>query len=789
MLSNFLKVALRNLAKQKLFAGFNILGISMGIACCIVVYLLIQHQLSQDAFHANAPTIFMVNHMRTTNGEPERWATSPDAIGPALQSDVADVKRFVRYNGSGAVVKQGSNVFHEYIHFADPGFFRMFSFPLQAGNADPLSDPSGVVLSEAMARKYFGDDEAIGKSLTVLFNGTIRRNFTVKAVAAPFPNTASFSFDLLVNYSVGNALGWQASDWSRQVQATFIQLNNANAASKVTAALQKYVKLHNEINHQAPVNSFFIENLTEVSQNAHMTRHSFTSGTSPTGLALLGILAGLVLFMACFNFMNYTIATSTTRFKEIGVRKVLGSSRKQLIRQFIGENLLVGFLALAIGVFLAGTLFLPTFRKLIDFYQLQFNLLENGPLIGFLVLLIVGISLLSGLYPSVYVSGFNPISVLKGKQRIKSTTGLVRTLLVVQFGLSMFTVASAILTTQNAQFLRRMDVGYDQSQLVVLRADNEQSFNLLRDAARRLPEVTQVAGSQDQLGHSGDNMATLEYGTAKSTTEMLRVSADYINTLGLRLTQGRNFLPDSPVDADNAILVNQALVKAMGWTTAVGKQVRLRDKLCTVVGVVNDFNYRFFFLKIAPCVLKLNLPADNRILTMKVNTEDISRLSDQMQVAWHQAMPDVPFEISQQEDVYSASYDESRRIKDVFTYVAVLTLIISAMGLFALVSLNIAKKTKEIGIRKVLGASALSIANLLNREFLILITVAGLIFLPLAFYALKSLLDSVYAYHIPVGVGAFVSTLVVMLLLAIVTIGTQVYTIATANPVKALQSE
>ena len=789
MLNNFLKVALRNLARQKLFAGFNILGISMGIACCIVVYLLIQHQFSQDAFHANAPTIFMVNHMRTTNGESERWATSPDAIGPALQADVADVKRFVRYQGNGAVVKYGSNVFHEYIHFADPGFFRMFSFPLQAGSADPLSDPSGIVLSEAMARKYFGNDQAVGKSLTVLFNGTTRRNFTVKAVAAPFPHTASFSFDLLVNYSVGNALGWQASDWTRQVQATFIQVNSATAASKVTAVLQKYVKLHNEINHQAPVNSFFIENITEVSQNSHMTRHSFASGTSPTGLILLGILAGLVLFMACFNFMNYTIATSTTRFKEIGVRKVLGSSRKQLIRQFIGENLLVGFLALSIGVFLAGTLFLPTFRKLIDFYQLQFNLLENWPLIGFLVLLIVGISLLSGLYPSVYISGFNPISVLKGKQRINSTTGLVRTLLVVQFGLSMFTVASAILTTQNAQFLRRMDVGYNQSQLVVLRADNEQSFNLLRDAARQLPEVTRVAGSQDQLGHSGDNMATMEYGTAKSTTEILRVSADYINTLGLRLTQGRNFLPDSPVDADNAILVNQSLVKAMGWTSAVGKQVRLRDKLCTIVGVVNDFNYRFFFLKIAPCVLKLNLPTDNRVLTMKVNTEDMSRLSAHMQLAWHKAMPDVPFGMSQQEDVYSASYDESRRIKDVFTYVAVLTLIISAMGLFALVSLNIAKKTKEIGIRKVLGASALSIANLLNREFLILITVAGLIFLPLAFYALKGLLDSVYAYHIPVGAGAFVSTLAVMLLLAIVTIGTQVYTIATANPVKALQSE
>ncbi|MBC7922140.1 MAG: FtsX-like permease family protein [Ferruginibacter sp.] len=487
--------------------------------------------------------------------------------------------------------------------------------------------------------------------------------------------------------------------------------------------------------------------------------------------------------------MNYIIAASTTRFKEIGVRKVLGSTRKQLIQQFMGENLLTGCFALGLALILTETLFLPTFSRLVDFYQLRFNPFENWKLILFLLALMAGIGLLSGLYPALYISGFSPINVLKGKQRIAGTGGFVRTLLVVQFGLSMFTVAAAIVTTQNAQFIRRMDVGYQPTQLVVLRANSAQSFNYLRDAATRLPGVIQVAGSQDQIGRTGDQAVTLEDNPVKSTAEVFRVSADYVRALGLRFTQGRNFLSNSSVDADRSILVNQALVKTMGWRSAVGKRIRLEDQSYEVVGVVKDFNYRFFFVKIAPCVLKLNRPSENRVLTMKINDADATRLSDRLKAEWQKVMPDVPFDISRQDDVYSVSYDESRRVRDVFTYVALLTLVISTMGLFALVSLTIAKKTKEIGIRKVLGASAFRIASLLNREFLRLISIAGIVFLPLAFVALKGLFDSEYVYHVPVTVGAFISTLVVMLLLALVTIGWQVYKIAISNPVNALRTE
>jgi ABC-type antimicrobial peptide transport system permease subunit len=789
MIRNFFRVALRNLYQQKLFAGFNLLGISMGLACCIVVYLLIQHQLHQDAFHRNAASIFIVNHVRTPNGQPELWGPSPAPVGTALQTDLAEIERMVRFHGAGAVVKYGNNAFNEYIRMADPDFFEMFSFPLQAGHSSALKDPSAIILSDGMARKYFGEQPAVGKQLTVLFNDQTRRSFTVRGVAAPFPNTTSFAFDLLVNYGVGEDLGWRNEDWNRQIDATFIQLSSPDAAGKVTKSLSKYVERHNAINRQSPITAFYLDNLLGIAQHAHNTRHSLAGGTSPTGLIVLGALAVLILFMACFNFMNYTIATSTSRFKEIGVRKVLGSNRQQLILQFIGENLLTGFMALVVALLLADALFLPTFTRLIDVYQLRFNLLEDWRLVLFLLALLAGTALLSGLYPSLYISGFNPVTVLKGNQRIKGTNGLVRTLLVVQLGLSMFTVAASILTTQNARFIRNMNVGYDQSQLLVLRANSEGSFRQLRNAAARLPQVTGVAGSQDQIGRMGAQASLLEFESNKLTAEVMRVSTDYIRTLGFTLVEGRNFLPDSPTDAASAIIVNQALVRAMGWERALGKQVRLQDKSYQIVGVVKDFNYRAFFHAISPCVLKLNAPSDNRILTLKVNTEDTAQLQAYLKGAWQKAMPDVPFEISRQKDVYSDSFDESRRVTDVFTYVAVLTLIISAMGLFAIVSLRIARKTKEIGIRKVLGASSLSIAGLINREFLVLITLAGAIFLPLAFFVLKNLLDSEYAYHIPVTGGAFIGTLAVMLLLALIMIGTQVYKIATANPVKALRTE
>jgi putative ABC transport system permease protein len=526
-----------------------------------------------------------------------------------------------------------------------------------------------------------------------------------------------------------------------------------------------------------------------MSLNAHQTRHAFSTGTSPTGMWVLTILASLVLLMACFNFMNYTIATSTTRFKEIGVRKVLGSSRKQLMGQFIVENLLSGALALVVALLLVDSLFLPAFSRMIDFYTLRFQFTDNWQLIAFLILLMGSISLLSGLYPSLYISGFNPISVLKGKQQIKGTNGFIQTLLVLQFGLSMFTVVAAIITTQNAQFLRNMDVGYDQTRLMVLQANSEQSFKGLLQAASSHPKVVGIAGSQDQIGRTKDTRAILEHEATTSAVDLMHVTARYLDLLGVRLSEGRNFLPDSPLDQENAIIVNQALVRAMGWQQGVGKQVRLQDKSYQVVGVVKDFNYRFFFLKIAPCVLKLNAAPDNRVVTIKTNSADMPSVSAYMKNHWQHLMPESPFEFSQQEDVYSASYDESRRIKDVFTYVAVLTLIISAMGLYALVSLSIAKKTKEIGIRKILGASTWHIVYLVNREFIMVITLAGALFLPLAYFLLNNLLDSEYAYHSPIQAGAFAFTLLIMLMLAIISIGVRVYKVATSNPVKALRME
>ncbi|QHT67267.1 FtsX-like permease family protein [Rhodocytophaga rosea] len=775
--------------KQRLFAIFNILGISMGIACCIVVYLFIYHLYSQDAFHRNAASIFMVNHVRTVNNQPELWTPSPAALAPALQMEVAQVKRVVRFHNIDAVVKYGRNLFHQQIHLADADFFNMFSFPLQEGNAQVLNDPSAIVLSHEMAIKYFGREQAMGKLLTVSVDGTFNRTFKVMAVAAPFPNTASFSFDMLINYTIGKHLGWQDQSWKQQVKATFIELNSPVAAHAVTQSLSKYVKLHNQINPQSPISAFYLDNLRDVSLHAHKTRHAFSSGTSPTAMWVLGILASLVLLMACFNFMNYTIATSNTRFKEIGVRKVLGSNRKLLICQFIGENLLTACFALAVALLLVDALFLPAFSRMIDFYSLRFHLLDNWKLIAFLFLLLVGISLVSGLYPSLYISSFHPVSILKGNERIKNNLILTRTLLVWQFGLSMFTVAAAILTTQNAQFLRRMDVGYDQTRLLVLQAPTEGSFNQLRNAAVKFPNVVGVAGSRDQVGQTKDNSVLLEYKTATTAVELINVSAGYMELLKFRLIEGRRFLPDSHFDADNAIIVNESLVMAMGWSQGVGKRIRLQEQSYQIVGVVKDFNYRFFMLKIAPCVLKLNAPQENRVLTMKINSGDITAVSDYMKAHWQKVIPDLPFEMFQQEDVYSASYDESRRIKDVFTYVALLTLLISAMGLYALIALTIAKKTKEIGIRKVLGASAWNIARLVNQEFLFVITLAGILFLPLAFFLLRRLLDQEYAYHIPVTAGVFISTLGVMLVVTIITISIQVFKIATSNPVKALRTE
>jgi putative ABC transport system permease protein len=432
---------------------------------------------------------------------------------------------------------------------------------------------------------------------------------------------------------------------------------------------------------------------------------------------------------------------------------------------------------------------LPGANKIFDYQHISFDPLNNVGLITFLFILIIVIAILSGLYPALKISGVSTIKIFKNKQNVKGNKGLTRTLTVLQLGFSLVTIAASIITAQNAKYLSSLNVGYNKDDIMVLQTDNASSFQFLENAARKHPDVFNVAGSQDQVGRTANQSSLLKYENAQLNSDVINVTPEYINLLKLDIVEGRNFLPNSQHDIDNSVIVNQKLVALMNWSNPVGKKIQSDGKTYEVTGVVKDFNYENFFSKIGPCVLKMNAENYNRVLSINIKNENITDLQNYLHTEWKKVMPDKPFETTFQTDVYNISYRESARTRELLFSIAMLTMIISSMGLFAQVALNIVKRTKEIGMRKILGARFFQIAGLMTKELFVLMAIAAIIFLPLVFIAVKNLFDVAYPYHIPLNAEFLVLALIVMITVMILATGTLLYKAAIANPVESLRTE
>lgn len=789
MFKNFLKVAVRNIRKQGFYALFNSLGMAMAIACSIIIYLIIQRQQNLDNFHKNASEIFAVNETHIINGVSEPDFRSPLPLAPQLKNNSPLITSAVRLYSVDVTAKKKDDAFYENIILTDDDFFNMFSFSIQAGNKNAIKNPSAIVLSYEAAKKYFGNSSALGKQLSIIFNNSYKRTFTVAAVAAPFPDNASFTFNMLANISLLNGLGLNENDWKLQTKASFIQLRSAASASQVSSLLNDYVKVYNGANPDNKIQSLYLDNLKDVPRHGYYTHNPLVIISPPAAIITLGILCIMILCLACFNFMNYALATSASRFKEIGVRKVLGSSKKQLLLQFLGENLLISLIALALAFLITQFLFLPGANKIFDYQHISFDPLNNIGLVTFLFILIIVIAVLSGLYPALKISGVNTIKIFKNKQNVKGNKGLTGTLTVLQLGFSLVTIAASIITAANAKYLSSLNVGYNKDHILVLKTDNASSFQFLENAARKRPDVLNVAGSQDQIGRTANASSMVKYENLQLNSDVINVTPEYIDLLKLAIVEGRNFLPNSQQDIDNSVIVNQKLVALMNWSNPIGKQIQADGKTYEVAGVVKDFNYENFFRKIGPCLLKMNAAENNRVLSINTENENTADLKNYLHAEWKKTMPDKPFETTLQMDVYNISYRESRRTEELLLSIAILTIIISSMGLFAQVALNIVKRTKEIGMRKILGAHFFQIAALMTKELFVLMAISAIIFLPLVFIAINNLFEVAYPYHIPLTVNFFILALLVMIAVMILTTGSLVYKAAIANPAKSLRTE
>lgn len=789
MFQNYLRVAFRNLWKNRMHTLFNVLGLSMGVGVCITIFLMVYARMNMDRFHPDAERIYMIGHVKELKSGLEKWGLTPAGLAPAIKKDFADVERAVRVDNFNASVRYGDKLFSELIHFVEPEFLDMFSFPLQSGSTEAFSDPSSILIGHETAIKYFGDASPIGQTLTVRFDETHRMEFTVVGVFEKFPRTASFGFEFLTNYDVVRQLTDRPDGWDYTVAATFVKLRPDHSPSDFEKKLHSYTKTFNDIRPEQPIHSFFVEPLTTLSMNSTQIRGDISGGINPHGLRALAVIAMLVMLMACFNFMNNMIGASSRRFKEVGVRKVVGGSRGQLMRQFLGESLLVSLFSLAGGFVLAEAFFNPFMGSILEGFSFVLEWQTDWPLLVFLTLLVTGTGILSGLYPSVMLSGFQPVRIFRDLATVGGNRWLTRSLVVLQFAICLFALVAAIVFKQNNDYLSQLDLGFRGNQVAVLGFQTAAEWEAYRNAIAHQPGVLKIVGSTHQVGFNRSPGINVESEGASFQTYVLRIGAGYFEMMDMRVHEGRAFDEHLKSDVDESVMINRLLAEQLGWTHPVGKRVRLEGREYTVVGVAENFYTNTFMRPIEPVLIKMVPESGYRVMSIQFDAARLEEVTHALKSTWASLMPYEPFHLRFQDQVFEEDVTENENIKNMFLYLAVMTMIIAATGLFALVSINIVRRTKEIGVRKVLGASAVQIMQLINREFYTLIVVSAALIFPIAYILLNGLLNSVFATHVGLNAWPFIGAVAAMVLLSVVTIGSRVIKVAVENPVHSLRYE
>ncbi len=791
MLKSYFKLAYRNLLKNKLSSIINIVGLSVAIGCCIVFFLLLDLEYTSDRFHENAENIFMVVYSLEGDKSARRWGDSPQPLGPALEDEFPQVTRVVRVADRSGAMRYENKVFNESIRFVDPGFLDMFTFPLMLGNKQALSDNNAVVLSEAIAVKYFGEEDPVGRQIVITFNKKYKETFFVRGVAEEFPFNASFSFNILASYKkLDDISEMNVNDWETVTRATFIQVNNHSDISAISAQMDRYVQRQNVACIDRPVASFMFEPLPTLSWESQDIERSISSGSTPQVLIMLFIIGLFLLLQACVNYVNIAIASGARRFKEIGIRKVVGSHRFQLVNQFLGENLLLCFLALIGGLFLTEFILLPGLFAITGSPEKAslFEFHSNIHLWLFLVSLLLFTGFGAGAYPALYVSRLKPVSILKGRLKIGGKKRFTHILLSFQFGITFLILCLVVTLWQNNQYQIKRDWGYNQEHVINIQLEKGEQFEVLKNEIIQNPNVIQTAGTVRPIGRYRQQ-AVVEIAANKHEVIRFDVGFNYLETLGIRLRKGRFFDPSLSTDRDAALVVNEKFVDEMGWQHPLEQTVRFDNKIYNVIGVTDDFHYASFFEEIKPAIMHLAPDESIGYFSVRVQAGTGVQSMSAFRETWSKLFPDSPYNAFVQNSVFDSAFRNNATMTQIIAATASIALIISCMGLFGLVTFMISKRLKELSIRKVLGASDVTVANLIARRFVIILTVSILLTLPVGYNFLNELLDGVYRYRMPLDASPFVIAAMIVLSTAILTIASQVYKAAVRNPIDALRYE
>lgn len=789
MLKNYLKIGLRSILKNRVPSSINIFGLSLSIACTIVVFIFADFQNNMDSYHDNAADIYQVTNWIEKNESLEQWGKTPTPLANSLLSDFNQITSTVRVIRRSTVVKYDNEVFKEVVSFVDPSYLKMFNFPLLAGNKKALDQDKGVVISNDVAIKYFGYDNPMGQELEIIFDKNHKETYLVTAVADRLPANSSFGFEVLIPFeSFQRHYDTDTSTWENFVDATFIQMKPENSSANLLKVMDdKYVKIQNQASNEWQITHFSLVNLLELSLNSHAINYPYSFGGHPSGRIAMAVVVIFLLLLSCLNYMNIAIVSSSGRLKEIGLRKVIGGRRSEIIWQFIVENILVCFFSLLLGLVIAYFLFLPGFNAALPI-EVPFAFSSPFKMIGFFVALVLLVGVISGSYPAFYISAFKPVDIFRGNQKFGKKNLFSKIFLVFQFALAFTTILAGIIFTDNSIYQSNLDWGYNPNQIISIPIDADKHYSALYDKLSSNGEIVDVAGSEHHIGKSNVRKF-IEYQESKVDAQVMDIGHNYFETMNLRLAKGRPFSKVETSNDKEAIVINQAFDKAMNWGEAIDKKITIDDKQYYIIGIVEDFRFQSFHRAIKPCILRIADRNSFNYITIQSSSSSMDELEEYIRSSWKEVEPDLPYEGFHQNQVFALFFAESKANTQLMFFISTMALVLACMGLYGLVSFNITRRMKDFSIRRVLGANLWSITKIVNKDFIWQLIIAGIIGAPAAYYLMNLLLNAVFEVVKPTNAIPFIIAIAGVILTAYITIASQIVKVAKTNPTETLKSE
>jgi putative ABC transport system permease protein len=800
MIRNYFKIALRNIKRYSAHSVLNISGMAIGMAGAFLILLWVQNEYSYDRFHKNGDCLYRVlENLYSEGGDVIQTALTPNALAPALKEEYPEIIRSTRYEGRAFPIKKGDEYIIQVGAFVDRDFLEMFNIEFVRGDRmTALSGPHNMVITEEMARKYFNDDDPLGKTLM-----SMNFTFTITGVVKSLPQNSHIQFDLLIPFDFYSTFGANLNSWSVNATYSYIELQKGTDGkiidSKIKGILQKHIK-----DAKADV---FLQNIKKIHLFSYGKYTSDISGHGDiTYIRMMSMIAVIILIIACINFMNLSTAQASRRIKEIGMRKVSGANRQKIIFQFLGESLMIVFVAHIIAMILV-ELLLPAFNNLIRNYQSGDLLMMNfndhiGKLVDVnyhsaglylgLITIVLFCGLLAGSYPALYLSSLKPLNLINNStDNIYGNAHFRRLLVIFQFSLSVLLIICTLIIGNQFRFMKSKNLGFNKDNIGYFQFGMDMQREVLKRDLLKNPDIISVSiANHPYNGYGTETTDGFNWEGKQEGNKVLfcilYADEDYARTFQLELREGRFFSSEFSTD-NGAVVINEQAAKIMNLKDPVGEILSFRDgSRFSIIGVVKDFHFKSLHNKIEPLIMLMNRGMFNCFVRMK--PDKISSTSDYVSRVFKSYNLPYPMEFKFLEDDYVNLYWSERRMGKIFGYFSFLAIIISCLGLIGLSSFMTERRTKEIGIRKANGAKAIEIFSLLAREYMILVMISFLIASPVAWYAMNKWLQS-FAYRINIGWWVFALAGTFALLIASMTVGLQSYRAASKNPVDALRYE